>query len=272
MIRIGPVVLAFCATAAAAFATAAHPSALSAQAVEAARGERLFVAQCSRCHGIEGSGGQGPVLARPILPRGQSVDQIASLITEGIPDGGMPGTWTLSEDEVLLISEYVLTLGRVAVVELSGDPGRGQELFFNEGRCSRCHIVSGRGNGFGPELSDVGARRGADNLRRSITEPDAELPLGIGILEEPGFRSHLTIRVRDSGGEETMGVRLNEDAFTVQIMDRRGGIHSVRKAEREVEKQFGLSMMPTRDLTPEQIEDLVAYLANLRGVTWKSVS
>ena len=69
-----------------------------------------------------------------------------------------------------------------------------------------------------------------------------------------------------------MGVRLNEDAFTVQIMDRRGGIHSVRKAEREVEKQFGLSMMPTRDLTSEQIEDLVAYLANLRGVTWKSVS
>ncbi len=236
------------------------------------RGEQIYNAQCSRCHGIEGAGGQGPMLARPNLPKGRSVEAIATIVADGLPDGGMPGTWSLSENEVQLVARYVLTLGQIPVEDLPGDRARGEAIFFGQGRCTNCHIVEGRGEGFGPELTDVGARRNADNLRRSITDPSDDLPLGTGVMGDPAFASHLTVLATDGSGDEVLGVRLNEDSFTIQVLDRRGRFHSFRKTESTIEKQFGRSLMTERELTDEQIEDLVAYLASLRGATWNSVS
>lgn len=236
------------------------------------RGEQIYIAQCSRCHGIEGSGGQGPMLARPSLPKGRSVEAISAIVNDGLPDGGMPGTWSLSENEVRLVAGYVLTLGEIPLEDLPGDPARGQEIFFGQGRCTNCHIVGGQGEGFGPELTDVGARRNADNLRRSIVAPDEELPLGTGVMGDPAFVSHLTVAAQDAAGDEVLGVRLNEDSFTIQLLDRRGRLHSLRKTGSTIEKQYGRSLMTERELSEEQIEDLVAYLASLRGTTWNSVS
>ena len=236
------------------------------------RGEQIYVAQCSRCHGIEGAGGQGPMLARPTLPKGRSVEAIATIVSDGLPDGGMPGTWSLSQNEIQLVAEYVLTLGAVPVEDLPGDPSRGEEIFFGTGRCTNCHIVGGRGEGFGPELTDVGARRNAANLRRSIVDPDAELPLGTGVMGDPAFASHLTVSATDASGDPVIGVRLNEDSFTIQLLDRRGALHSFRKSTSDITKQFERSLMTERELSAEEVEDLVAYLASLRGATWNSVS
>ena len=236
------------------------------------RGEQIYIAQCSRCHGIEGAGGQGPMLARANLPKGRSVEAISAIVNDGLPDGGMPGTWSLSQNEVRLVAEYVLTLGEIPVEDLPGDPGRGEQIFFGKGRCTNCHIVGGQGEGFGPELTDVGARRNADNLRRSIVDPDEELPLGTGVMGDPAFVSHLTVLASDEAGDEVLGVRLNEDSFTIQLLDRRGRLHSFRKTQSVIEKQYGRSLMTERELSEEEIEDLVAYLANLRGATWNSVS
>ena len=163
-------------------------------------------------------------------------------------------------------------LGRVATEDLQGDAAAGRALFFGNGRCTRCHIVAGQGNGFGPELTEIGARRGAANLRASITDPSGEMPLGIGVFRSRGFASHLTVQVSPAGGDPVLGIRLNEDTFTIQVMDRRGGIHSFRKGEADLDKQFDRSLMPTRDLSASQVEDLVAYLATLRGATPKAVS
>lgn len=258
---------------------AAMPGVLSAQVAEPVagddsleRGEQIYVAQCSRCHGIEGAGGQGPMLARPRLPKGRSVAAIATIVADGLPDGGMPGTWSLSENEIQWVARYVLTLGEIPIEDLPGDPARGEEIFFGQGRCTTCHIVGGRGEGFGPELTDVGARRNAANLRRSIVDPDAELPLGTGVMGDPAFASHLTVSATDAAGEEVIGVRLNEDSFTIQLLDRRGALHSYRKTASNITKQFGRSLMTERRLSEEQVEDLVAYLASLRGATWNSVS
>ena len=63
---------------------------------------------------------------------------------------------------------------------------------------------------------------------------------------------------------------MNEDTFTVQIMDTADRIHSLRKRDL---KSFGhedRSMMPAygeAQLTGDALDDLVAYLQTLRAAT-----
>jgi cytochrome c1 len=63
-------------------------------------------------------------------------------------------------------------------------------------------------------------------------------------------------------------VRANEDSFTIQLRDASNRFHSFRKQEiTELKKEAGVSSMPSykTTLTDAEIEDLVAYLASLRG-------
>jgi len=61
---------------------------------------------------------------------------------------------------------------------------------------------------------------------------------------------------------------VNEDTFTIQLRDVDGSLQSLRKADlASLEKPPGASVMPSyRDtLEPDEIDDLVAFLATLRG-------
>ena len=69
-------------------------------------------------------------------------------------------------------------------------------------------------------------------------------------------------------GSTVRGIRLNEDPFSIQIKDSNSEFHSYRKsALRDLRKLRGKSPMPSyeRTLTPEELTDLTAYLAALRG-------
>jgi hypothetical protein len=84
----------------------------------------------------------------------------------------------------------------------------------------------------------------------------------------PGYAEFLLVRVVTRDGLEMHGMRVNEDAFTIQLRDEKDQFHSFRKQDlREVEKEFGKSLMPSYQgrLSTSEIDDLVAYLASLRG-------
>ena len=69
-------------------------------------------------------------------------------------------------------------------------------------------------------------------------------------------------------GREVRGLRVNEDTFTIQIRDATHRFRSFRKQElRVVERQPDHSVMPSyRDrLSDAELDDLIAYLASLRG-------
>ena len=79
-----------------------------------------------------------------------------------------------------------------------------------------------------------------------------------------GAEAHRTTQ----DGRAITGARVNEDAFSIQIRDVSGKVYSFWKEElKELHKDWGKSPMPSyRDkLTPAEIEDLVSYLASLRG-------
>ncbi len=236
--------------------------------VDLARGRQLFEARCARCHGMRGTGGEGPSLARPTLRHVRDDESLVSVIRGGIPGTAMPGSWTMSDRESWQIAAYVRSLGRAAVVELPGDPSRGRQLFETRGGCTRCHTLRGEGTNLGPDLTAVGARRGPSYLRESIIDPGADLPQGLTPFYPAGFAEFLMVRAVTRDGRELSGMRVNEDSFTIQLRDEHGRIHSLRKDDlAELEKQFDQSFMPSyrKTFSARELDDLVAYLASLRG-------
>jgi cytochrome c1 len=69
-------------------------------------------------------------------------------------------------------------------------------------------------------------------------------------------------------GSRITGVRLNEDTFTIQVLDLSGGLHSFFKADlKDLQRDTGKSPMPSfrETLSASEVDDLVAYLYSLRG-------
>ncbi len=225
-----------------------------------ADGERLFRVHCARCHGIDGAGGEGSNLARPRLRFAPDDEALIDVIGDGIPGTGMPAIWTLDDEQTARVAGYVRTLGRLEAEEMPGDPGRGASLYQATG-CPACHIIAGHGTGIGPELTEVGDRRGLAYLRSSLVEPAAAQS------QTMGYQDYLTVRV-STKDDSVEGLRVNEDAFSIQVRDVAGTVHSFRKKDLlKFEKIFAHSLMPEYGgaLPERDMNDLVSYLMSLRS-------
>ena len=163
----------------------------------------------------------------------------------------------MSARQIWQVAAFVRTLGRVERSKTPGDPRRGEQLCAGKGGCAGCHTVAGRGGAIGPDLTDIGARSSPAYMRISIIDPEAAVP--------PDF---LQVRVVVKDGRRITGVRLNEDAFSIQMRDLSNQFHSFWKSElAELVRDRGRSPMPSyrNVLSSEEIDDLVAYLESLRG-------
>jgi len=224
-------------------------------APDLAAGRKVFESQCAVCHGLNGGGGRGPVLARRQLEKAPDDAALRTIISEGI-DPEMPAAWQLNPREVENVAAYVRSLGNVPAESLPGNPESGARIYAALG-CAGCHIVAGEGNGWGPELTDIGARRNASYLRRTVLQPSASLP-----------EEFLYLSATTAEGRMVRGIRVNEDSFTIQLKDVTGRFFSFRKSDlRDLRRLEGETPMPAfKDrLSNSELDDLVAWLASLRG-------
>jgi cytochrome c oxidase cbb3-type subunit 3 len=246
----------------------------SLTADELAKGRAHYVASCARCHGVNGGGGEGPPLARAVIPRAPDDQTLERIIVLGIAGTAMGGTRWLSEEERRLVIGYVRSLAPAGGgAAPAGDAEHGRALFEQNG-CSGCHTVGGFGTARGPDLTSVGQRRGAAYLREALVDPAAALPRGMTAMPRD-FVDYLMIRAVDRNGNEFRGVRMNEDSYTIQIKDGRGLVRSFYKPDlRELEKQFDASLMRSyRDrLSNAELDDLVSYLMTLQGTQSRMIS
>ena len=74
------------------------------------------------------------------------------------------------------------------------------------------------------------------------------------------------LRVVTKSGETIDGRRLNEDTYSVQMLDARGRLRSLAKADIRTLTYASTSPMPSyaSRLTSDEIADLVGFLASLR--------
>ena len=222
-----------------------------------AQGRKVFQGKCGLCHGQTGTGGKGPSLVQPTLLHAPDDAALMRVITEGIRGTEMPTSFGFSPGELNNLVAYVRSLGRTALTPLPGDPARGNALYLAKGGCAACHIVHGEGGSLGPELSEIGASRTPDYLREALLKPAAAVPLG-----------YLVVSVTTRDGKSLRGMRINEDTFTLQLRDPSNRVHSFRKADLAgYKKEFNQSLMPSFEnkFSATELDDLVAYLASLRG-------
>jgi quinoprotein glucose dehydrogenase len=137
-----------------------------------------------------------------------------------------------------------------------GDAARGQGVFTGKGACATCHRVNGAGPYTASDLSDIGAIRTAASLQRSLLEPTRYLL--------PANRTMVAV-TRD--GRTIRGRRLNEDTFTVQLMDEQQRLVSLSKADLRSLQALPTSSMPAygSTLSSEELSDVIAYLLSLKG-------
>lgn len=235
----------------------------------AADGERLFLAHCAACHGPGGEGGKGPTLALPSLPRAGTEEQLVRIIRGGISGTGMPSS-KLEPDEIRQIAAWVRHLGQRPAEAVPGDPMRGAQLYQERGGCVACHTVAGRGGAVGPDLSDIGLRRSSRHLRLALIDPGADVPQSFSAYNRylSITENFLQVRLMTKDGRSFVGIRVNEDTFSIQLRDLANRMHSFHKSElAELHKDYGRSPMPSYSgaFTSAELDDLVAYLVSLRG-------
>ena len=218
-------------------------------------GSRVYTSECALCHGANGDEVDGVNLRLGQFRRSVSDDDLREVITTGLANARMPG-FDLAADELDGIVAYIRAgFDPSGVAVKVGDVARGQGLFEGEGDCSSCHRVNGRGPRFAPDLSDIGAVRTPAALQRALLDPiTALLPI------------NRPVRAVTRDGETILGRRLNEDTYTVQLIDSTGHLRSLVKADLA---EFEVSNTPTMEpttLSSDQVADLIGYLLSLRGM------
>jgi putative heme-binding domain-containing protein len=138
-----------------------------------------------------------------------------------------------------------------------GDPALGRALFEGKGGCTSCHRVGDTGSVTGPNLSEIGQQRTADQLKTSLLDPDATV--------QPKNRLY---RVVTRGGKTITGRLLNQDPYSLQMIDSEGQLVAFQRADLRDAGFVQTPPMPSyRDkLSSEEQADLLAYLASLKSV------
>ena len=221
-----------------------------------AYGAKLFGEQCVACHGANGDAVGGIDFKRGTFHTVVTDRDLSQAITNGVPGKGMPA-FKLDPTEITGIVAYIRNFNAVdrASIKL-GDVARGMALFEGKGRCGSCHRVDGVGPRSAPDLSDVGAVRSAASIQRSLLDPSSQMmPINRPV--------HIVTR----DGRTFDGRRLNEDTYSVQIMDTQEALVSLDKADLKTFTIDTTSPMPAYQgtLSEDEVADLVAYLLSLKG-------
>ncbi len=226
-----------------------------AQSPEVEAGRQQYSANCANCHGASGDLIVGVDLGHNKFRRASTDDDLAGIITKGIPGTGMPPA-NMSRPQALTIVAYLRSLAPTAT---AGDTGKGRALFEAKG-CTGCHRILGTGSRTGPDLSEIGSFRKPAELEQSILDPDASI--------EPDNR---TFKAVTKDGSAITGRVINEDGFTVQVLDSKERLLSLTKSDLKESSFATKSGMPSfKDrLTPEELTDLVAYLTTLKRMDSK---
>lgn len=222
---------------------------------DVAAGGRIFRSHCAACHGSDGVGGRGSALTSGEFHHGGSDAAIFKNISEGIAGTEMPSAFFEGRQLWQLVA-YVRSLSeRPNNPSHRGDAERGRSLFDGKGNCRNCHQVNGDGGRGGPDLTYIGASRSPSDLKESLLNPNER------VLPRDYRLSAVT-----TSGQKISGKRLNEDSFSVQLLDSNGDLTSLSKSDLADYSLDKSSSMPSFAgvLNDSEVADLIAYLSTLR--------
>lgn len=145
-----------------------------------------------------------------------------------------------------------------AILELKGDVNAGQRLFHQaEGvTCRNCHVIENRGKSVGPDLSTIGRQRSRHEILESILDPSRKIDA-----------KYVQRTVVTTDGKVFSGILDAESPDGLRIKDVAGNVQFVSRSDIEEIVLQPRSLMPdllTREMTAQELADLVDYLVSLK--------
>jgi cytochrome c oxidase cbb3-type subunit III len=227
------------------------------QQFEIDTGAGIYASQCVECH-TDGTGVPGVNMRTGQFRHALTDEDMLAVIRNGVPGTAMPPHNLPGADVVALVA-YVRSMSqdKTNLVKL-GDPEKGKALFEDQGGCLNCHRVGDKGSRKALNLSDTGAAHPPSYLERALLDPNSVT----AVMPESRL-----VRAVTNKGTIVTGRRLNEDTFTIQLMDDHENLVTIEKDDIKSLTVVKDSPMPSvkGKFTDEQISDLVAYLASLKA-------
>lgn len=144
------------------------------------------------------------------------------------------------------------------ILALSGDAARGRKVFFETAgvQCKTCHRIDKEGLEVGPELTAIGKKLNREQLLESMLEPSK--------LIEPKY---VTWLAETTDGLLATGLLVKKDETEVILKDAQN--KEIRIPAKQIEQLVPQrqSLMPDlllRDMTAQQVADLLAFLGTLK--------
>jgi putative heme-binding domain-containing protein len=224
--------------------------------VDIVYGASLYAARCVTCHGAQGDAIGGVNLRSGKFRNAQSDNDLARFIRAGSQAAGMP-PFALDNAEMAGIVAYLRNMNAIDTATVkAGDVARGRAVFEGKGGCVACHRIGRLGSRVAPNLSDIGSQRSPGSIQRSLVDPSGQM-----------MPINRPVRLVKKDGTVVNGRRLNEDTYSIQVIDDKERLHSIVKADLKEFTILKTSPMPSYKgtLSTDEMADLLGYLMSLKG-------
>jgi putative heme-binding domain-containing protein len=230
-----------------------------AQSLPEGQGKAEFQRICGNCHSVaiatsqrmtqaQWTGVVNDMVSRGAQGSQQDLDNVTSYLATHFGQGAPPAAGAMPAAAPVVAKETPLSEAAVT---------RAMSLIKTNG-CLSCHRVAGAGSYAGPDLSDVGASYSAEQIRAALVSPNKDVA-----------PQHRSIRLVTKDGKTVTGRILNQDGFSVQIVDSSGELRSFLKANLREFTIITANPMPAYNdkLSAQDMNGLVEYLSSLKGVS-----
>lgn len=229
-----------------------------AQTLPEGKGKAEFQRICNSCHSVSIATGQrmdqaqwtgvvNDMVSRGAQGTQQDLDNVIAYLTTYYGKD-KPMTAAPSQAPVPAAMPAAAPLSEAEITKATG--------LIKANGCWSCHRAADTGSYVGPDLSDIGARRSAEDIRAALVSPGKDV--------RPENRS---VRLVTKDGKTVTGRILNQDGFSVQIIDSSSQLRSFQKASLREFTIVTANPMPSYadKMSAQDITDLVQYLSSLKG-------
>jgi putative heme-binding domain-containing protein len=232
------------------------------QALPDGKGKAEFERTCTTCHTVamstrlnkshdEWVGIVNDMVSRGAQGSQADLDNVVLYLTTNF--GPSKGGAAVSTSVNVAASAAVPIQATPAIALSSSEIDRAKRVIQANG-CTGCHRVGSEGSYLGPNLNSVGTRQKPEGIRASILSPPST------VLPE-----NRQVRMVTRGGKTIMGKILNQDGYSVQMVDSSGQLATYSKASLREFTIVDKNTMPSFEnkISDQDLEDLVRYMSSL---------
>ena len=218
----------------------------------AARGEPLYVENCSVCHGQTARGAMGPgLITSDIVLADDHGEHLTPFLKKGTPEKGMPAFATMADRQLTDIAEFlhvqvenVANRGAYQVLNiLVGNRAKGNA--YVDGHCMSCHKTE--------TFSHIGSKfRSPEQLQRNWIWPS--------------HSAYMTANVKTSGGSISGRVIQISD-FRLTVASESGKTQTIQRGpdvEVKIDDPLVAHQRMLMTLANDDMHNVTAYLETLK--------